>query len=84
MKFGDYLKERREEKAWTQPEAAARAGIEQSYLSKLETGKSYPSEEVYGRLVETFEIDTGDLSGRVDAADLDKLKENYRRTQRCR
>ena len=54
MKFGDYLRQARETRQWTQPEAAARAGIEQSYLSTLETGKSYPSEEVFGRLVEAL------------------------------
>ncbi|MBO6796341.1 helix-turn-helix transcriptional regulator [Maricaulis sp.] len=51
MKFGDYLRQCREAKGWTQPEAARHADIEQSYLSKLETGRSYPSEDVYSRLV---------------------------------
>ncbi|MGE0743387.1 MAG: helix-turn-helix domain-containing protein, partial [Hyphomonadaceae bacterium] len=38
MKFGEDLKNRRTELGWTQPDAAAKASIEQSYLSKLETG----------------------------------------------
>jgi transcriptional regulator with XRE-family HTH domain len=54
MKFGDYLRQKREARGWTQPEAANKAGIEQSYLSKLETGKSYPSEDAYARLVAAY------------------------------
>ncbi|WP_025897140.1 helix-turn-helix domain-containing protein [Kordiimonas gwangyangensis] len=75
MKFGDYLREKREKHGWTQPEAAARAQIEQSYLSKLETGKSYPSEDIFSRLVKTYDIDFEDMSRTVFAAELDKLRE---------
>ena len=75
MKFGDYLRQKREDRGWTQPEAAAKARIEQSYLSKLETGRSYPSDDVFERLVEVFGIDTGELSESVSAAELDRLRE---------
>lgn len=75
MKFGDYLRHKREQKGWTQPEAAAKAKIEQSYLSKLETGKSYPSEDIFGRLVDAYEIDTADMSASIFSAELDKLRE---------
>ncbi len=40
MRFGEKLKELRNEKEWTQPEMAEAIGIEQSYWSKLENGKS--------------------------------------------
>ena len=75
MKFGDYLRQKREEHGWTQPEAAARAQIEQSYLSKLETGKSYPSEDIFGRLLKAYGFDVSDMSGTVFSAELDKLRE---------
>ena len=75
MKFGDYIRQTREKNGWTQPEAAARAKTEQSYLSKLETGKSYPSEEIFSRLVSAFGIDTEDLARNVFSAELDKLRE---------
>jgi transcriptional regulator with XRE-family HTH domain len=75
MKFGEYLKDRRTELGWTQPEAAGKAGIEQSYLSKLETGKSIPSEDVYQRLVEAFEIDTEAMVGALYPVELDRLRE---------
>jgi len=75
MKFGDYLREAREKHGWTQPEAAARAQIEQSYLSKLETGKSYPSEDIFSRLVKVYSLDVEDLSRTVFAVELDKLRE---------
>ena len=75
MKFGDYLRLQREEKSWTQPEAAERAGIEQSYLSKLETGRSYPSEDTFERLVEVYGIDTGAMSDVIGSGELDRLRE---------
>ncbi|ANP45952.1 helix-turn-helix domain-containing protein [Candidatus Viadribacter manganicus] len=75
MKFGEYLKNRRTELGWTQPDAAAKASIEQSYLSKLETGKSFPSEDVYQRLVEAFDLDTETLVGVLYPAELDRLRE---------
>ena len=75
MKFGEYLKNRRTELGWTQPDAAAKAGIEQSYLSKLETGKSFPSEDVYQRLVEAFSLDTAAMVAALYPAELDRLRE---------
>ena len=75
MKFGDYIKKEREKHSWTQPEAAAKADIEQSYLSKLETGKSYPSEDMYERLVGAYGIDTAHMCSVVYSAELDKLRE---------
>jgi transcriptional regulator with XRE-family HTH domain len=75
MKFGEYLKNRRTELGWTQPDAAAKASIEQSYLSKLETGKSFPSEDVYQRLVEAFSLDTEAMVAALYPAELDRLRE---------
>ncbi len=75
MKFGDYLRQKREARGWTQPEAANKAGIEQSYLSKLETGKSYPSEDVYARLVAAYEIDADELVRLVGSEEVARLRE---------
>lgn len=75
MRFGDFLRKRREEKGWTQPEAAIKASIEQSYLSKLEGGKSYPSEEVFARLAEAYGFNGTDLVAVVASPELAKLKE---------
>lgn len=75
MKFGDYLRQKREECGWTQPEAAAKAKIEQSYLSKLETGKGYPSEDIFERLVSAYSINTAEMASTIFSAELDKLRE---------
>ncbi|MEM7051354.1 MAG: helix-turn-helix transcriptional regulator [Acidobacteriota bacterium] len=75
MRFGDLLKRAREAREWTQPEAAGRIGIEQSYLSKLETGRSYPSEEVFERLLATYELDVAELGREVSSEELAKLRE---------
>lgn len=74
MKFGDLLKQRRTARNWTQPEASQHIGIEQSYLSKLETGKSAPSEEVFDRLVNAYDLDPAALSDTLFPAELDRLR----------
>lgn len=74
MQFGEYIRRRRLELGWTQPDAAARAGIEQSYLSKLEGGKAIPSAEVYRRLVDAFGLATEDMVGVLSPAELDRLR----------
>lgn len=75
MKFGDYIRQQRENAGWTQPEAAAKIDIEQSYLSKLETGKSYPSEEVFEKLKAAYGLVLKEICERVGSEELDKLKE---------
>ncbi len=73
MKFGDYIRERRAQLGLTQPEAAAKAGIEQSYLSKLENGRSTPSAEVYARLCEAYDIDSAALYTAIDDEAIQEL-----------
>lgn len=75
MEFGNYLRNCREQQKWTQPEAAQKINIEQSYLSKLETGKSYPSEEVFNKLVTAYKIDINELYRQISLEELGKLKE---------
>ena len=75
MKFGDYLKQRRMEKEWTQPQAASVIQIEQSFLSKLETGKAYPSEDTFDRLVAIYEIDVEQLLSELFPGEVDRLRE---------
>jgi len=75
MTFGEYIKQKREALGWTQPEAASRAGIEQSYLSKLETGKSMPSEDIFSKLAALYEIDTDEMTALFPLDEFNKLKE---------
>ena len=75
MKFGDYLRQCREELRWTQPEAASKIGIEQSYLSKLETGKSYPSEEIFIKLADIYHINLNEVYEKIPSEELNKLKD---------
>ena len=69
MNFGDRIRQLRIDKNLTQPELAAAMGIEQSYLSKLENGKSLPSNDMLQRILDVFGTDVGDL---VD--DLDQVR----------
>lgn len=70
-----YLRSLREKFGWTQPEAAKRIEIEQSYLSKLETGKCFPSEDIFSRLSNVYRIDAQQMSESIDSNELEKLKE---------
>lgn len=74
MKFGDYLRGQREEKDWTQPTAAKEIGIEQSYLSKLETGKAYPSDEIFEKLQKAYGFDIKTLGTALFDGELAKLR----------
>lgn len=75
MRFGDHLRELRQDRRWTQPDAASRIGIEQSYLSKLESGRSFPSEDVFASLVQVYGIDPKDLTDKLFPAELDRLRD---------
>lgn len=56
MAFHDNLRTLRLARGLTQPALAEKADIEQSYLSKLENGRSRPSDEVLTRLAQALEI----------------------------
>ncbi len=73
MKFGDFIRDRRVQLGWTQPDAAAKVGIEQSYLSKLENSRSKPSAEVFARLCEAYKIDSATVYAAIDDAAVEEL-----------
>lgn len=75
MRFGDLLRAKRKARGWTQPQASERIDIEQSYLSKLESGKSVPSSEVFQRLAATYQLDLGALPTTLFPAELDRLRD---------
>ncbi len=75
MKFGEYLREQRTKKNWTQPDAAEQCGIEQSYLSKLENGKAIPSEEVFEKLRKAYGFIPEDVCTTVSDPELQKMRE---------
>jgi transcriptional regulator with XRE-family HTH domain len=56
MTLGQRIKQLRLEKELNQPELAQAIGIEQSYLSKLENDKAFPSDEMFEKLLHSFEI----------------------------
>lgn len=57
MNFGERLKQVRLDKGLTQPQFAQIAGIEQSYLSKLENDKSVPSAEMFSTILAGIGMD---------------------------
>ena len=75
MNLGDKLRQLRQNKGLTQPEVAEAIGIEQSYLSKLENGKYIPSADVFGRILEVFQLPVSDLVDDLDARDRNQLRQ---------
>ena len=73
MKLGQKLRQLRERRQWTQPQAAEAIGIEQSYLSKLENDHSVPSIEVFRRIVDTYETNVAKIMEGIDPADFSNL-----------
>lgn len=68
MSFHDNLRTLRLTRGFTQPALAEKADIEQSYLSKLENGRSKPSEDVLARLASALET-TPEALANGDEAD---------------
>lgn len=62
MEFGSKIREYRKEKGLTQRELAKRAGIDFTYLSKLETGDMPPpSDAIIERIATELEVDADEL-----------------------
>ena len=57
MTLGQKIKHLRTDKEMSQPELAQLIGIEQSYLSKLENDKAFPSDEIFNQILNAFEIE---------------------------
>lgn len=71
MNFGERLKQLRTDKGLTQPQLAQLAGIEQSYLSKLENDKSVPSAEMFTTILAALEVDEATFLQGLDKASLE-------------
>ena len=56
MKLAETLVALRNEKGWTQAEAARNISIQQSYLSKLENGHFTPSDDVIEKLSQAYGV----------------------------
>ena len=69
MAFHDNLRTLRLARGLTQPALAENADIEQSYLSKLENGRSRPSDEVLARLAQALETAPENLLSNGDDHD---------------
>ena len=73
MKLTEKIKQLRSSANLTQPELAQAAGIEQSYLSKLENEKGSPSFEVISKLAAALSIDPMAL---IESLDESYIKDN--------
>lgn len=65
MELPAKLMQLRKKKGWTQANAAQKISIQQSYLSKLESGRCQPSEEVISKLCSAYDIKPKELLSSV-------------------
>ncbi|WP_064792467.1 helix-turn-helix domain-containing protein [Shewanella woodyi] len=72
MTIGKQIKHFRAERNFSQPELAELAGIEQSYLSKLENDKYIPSNEIFRNLLSALSVNTQEF---IDAIDTNENKQ---------
>ncbi|MCC5856108.1 MAG: helix-turn-helix domain-containing protein [Idiomarina sp.] len=66
MTLGDQLKQQRTEQSLSQAELAERMGIEQSYLSKLESDRSLPSNDMLKLWLNALETDLDAVISTLD------------------
>ncbi|RUO42437.1 helix-turn-helix domain-containing protein [Idiomarina aquatica] len=66
MVLGELLKQRRIELHLSQSELAEQVGIEQSYLSKLESERSLPSDDVLKTWLSALELTIGQVAEQFD------------------
>jgi transcriptional regulator with XRE-family HTH domain len=70
MTLGEQLKKLRQDKGLSQPEMSELAGIEQSYLSKLENNKSIPSNEIFRSLLQALTLTLEEFLAGIDKTSL--------------
>lgn len=58
---GDLVRKLREERAWSQEELAAKSGISQFAVSRIETGRVVPDLHTWDRIARSFGFMAGDL-----------------------
>lgn len=64
MKFGDVLKQKREERRMTQADLAERLGVTRQNVSNYETGYKIPPLKVVVAAADVFRCSTDEMIGR--------------------
>ena len=59
--IGKRIRERREEKGWSQEQLAIEADVDNSHLGKLERGEGNPTIKLVFRIAQALEVDFQDL-----------------------
>lgn len=81
--FGQFIRQARKDKGYSQRDLAKLVGLDFTYLSKLENNRAdyAPKEDVIRRLAHELEIDPDELiflAGRIPEQDEEFLKQNYK------
>jgi len=73
MTLGQKIKQLRTDKEMSQPELSQLIGIEQSYLSKLENDKAFPSDDMFNQILNAFDIEFDNF---INQFEPDYIKQN--------
>lgn len=66
--LGKIIATLREQRGWTQGELAARVGVTQSTLSRIERGQASPDPYTFRKFAEVFDLGVEEFNRRVDEA----------------
>jgi transcriptional regulator with XRE-family HTH domain len=67
MEIGNRVRELRQERDWSQPELARRAGLTKASISLLELGKRVPGADTVEKLAQALDVEVGELFAREPA-----------------
>jgi transcriptional regulator with XRE-family HTH domain len=59
--FAANLRRLRADKGWSQEELAFEAGVNRSYLARVEAGRPYVGLEIIGKLAEALQVEPAEL-----------------------
>jgi transcriptional regulator with XRE-family HTH domain len=65
IRFGERLRKLREKQNWSQEDLAAKSGIAQNFISKLENGKKEPCLRTIETLSDTFKLSISRFMSRL-------------------
>lgn len=78
--LGQRIKEIRKSKGLTQPALAELVNVDSKYISRIETGNSYPSLETLENIAKSLGVDVKELFNMSHLEDKDKIIEKITHT----
>lgn len=75
-RFGQILRQERVSKGLSQEKLAGLAGLDRSYMHRLESGRSSPTLDTLERLARALQVLPSELIARIDGSEEDDAEED--------